>query len=109
MTLAARAGADAIIAITRKGRTARLLSSRRPHAPIYALTGSESGARQLSLWWGVTPMVEDLSTDLNEIVVRTVQKLRSDGLLPTPATVVVVNGSPDLEQSAANFVRLRRV
>jgi len=53
--------------------------------------------------------VEDLSTDINEIVVRTVQKLRSAGLLPTPATVVVVNGSPDLEQSAANFVRLRRV
>ena len=109
VTLAARSEADAIIAITRKGRTARLLSARRPHAPIYALTGSENGARQLSLWWGVRPLAEDLSTDINEIVVRTVQKLRSDGLLPTPATVVVVNGSPDLEQSAANFVRLRRV
>jgi pyruvate kinase len=109
VTLAARADADAIIAITRKGRTARLLSSRRPHAPIYALTGSESGARQLALWWGVKPVVADLADDLNEIVSRTVQALRANGQLPTPSTIVVVSGSPDLEQSGANFVRLRRV
>lgn len=109
VTLAARAEADAIIAVTRKGRTARLLSARRPRAPIYAVTGSEVGARQLSLWWGVRPLVDDVSADLNEIIVRTVEKLRHDGLLPAPATVVVVNGSPDLEQSGANFVRLRRV
>ena len=38
VTLAARAGADAIVAITREGRTARLLSARRPTAPIYAVT-----------------------------------------------------------------------
>ncbi|HUE85271.1 MAG TPA: pyruvate kinase [Vicinamibacterales bacterium] len=109
VTLAARAEAEAIIAITRKGRTARLLSARRPRAPIYALTGSESGARQLALWWGVKPVVADLAGDLNEIVVRTVQTLRDEGRLATPATIVVVSGSPDLEQSGANFVRLRRV
>jgi pyruvate kinase len=63
----------------------------------------------LSLWWGVTPVVADLSDDLNDIVAGTVLRLRGEGRLPTPATVVVVNGSPDLEQSGANFVRLRRV
>jgi pyruvate kinase len=109
VTLAAHAEADAIIAITRKGRTARLLSARRPRAPIYAHTGSDAGARRLSLWWGVTPVVADLSDDLNDIVAGTVLRLRGEGRLPTPATVVVVNGSPDLEQSGANFVRLRRV
>jgi pyruvate kinase len=109
VTLAARAEADAIIAITRKGRTARLLSARRPRAPIYALTGSEAGARQLSLWWGVTTVVVDLAVDLDEMVARTVLSLRAEGRLPTPATVVGVSGSPDLEQSGANFVRLRRV
>jgi len=109
VTLAARADADAIIAITRKGRTARLLSSRRPRAPIYAFTGSESGARQLALWWGVKPVVAELADDLNEIVARTVRSLRAAGQLPTPSTIVVVSGSPDLEQSGANFVRLRRV
>lgn len=109
VTLAARAEADAIIAITRKGRTARLLSARRPRSPIYALTGTDAGARQLSLWWGVTPVVVDLTDDLDEIVVRTVLSLRAEGRLPTPATVVGVSGNPDLELPGANFVRLRRV
>ena len=109
VTLAARANVEAIIAITRKGRTARLLSARRPRAPIFALTGSESGARQLALWWGVKPVVADLADDLNEIALRTVQTLRDEGRLATPATIVIVSGSPDLEQSGANFVRLRRV
>ena len=109
VTLAARADAQAILAVTRKGRTARLLSARRPRAPIYALTGTEAGARQLSLWWGVTPLVADLAAELNELVAGGVQRLRNEGQLPAPATVVIVNGSPDLEQIGGNFVRLRRV
>jgi pyruvate kinase len=109
VTLAARAEAEAIIAITRKGRTARLLSARRPRAPIYALTGRDAGARQLSLWWGVTPLVADLAAELDDIVAGAVQRLRHEAQLPAPATVVIVNGSPDLEQTGGNFVRLRRV
>jgi hypothetical protein len=57
----------------------------------------------------VTTVVVDLAVDLDEIVARTVLSLRADGRLPTPATVVGVSGSPDLEQRGANFVRLRRV
>ena len=109
VTLAARANAEAIIAVTRTGRTARLLSARRPPAPIYALTGSEARARQLSLWWGVAPVVADLTSELDVLVRRAVQGLRDEGRLPTGATVVIVNGNPDLDQRGANFVRLRRV
>jgi pyruvate kinase len=109
VTLAARADAKAIIAVTRTGRTARLLSARRPPAPIYALTGSEPRARQLSLWWGVTPVVADLTSELDQLVRRAVQGLRDQGRLLTGATVVIVNGNPDLDQRGANFVRLRRV
>jgi pyruvate kinase len=109
VTLATRAHVEAIIAITREGRTARLLSARRPRAPIYAVTDGASCARELSLWWGVYPVVDDLSGDLSAIVRRVVAVLRTAALLPAPATVVVVSGSPDLERSEANFVRLRRV
>jgi pyruvate kinase len=109
VTLAARADARAIIAVTLAGRTARLLSARRPPAPIYALTGSEVRARQLSLWWGVTPVVADLSGELDELVRRAVLGLRDEGHLATGATLVIVNGNPDLDQRGANFVRLRRI
>jgi pyruvate kinase len=109
VTLAARGGVDAIIAITRQGRTARLLAARRPSAPIYALTDGDEGARPLCLWWGVEPVVESLHGDLDHILVRVINRLRDQGRLAAPATVVVVSGNPDLERGEANFVRIRRV
>ena len=109
VTLAARASVDAIFALTRKGRTARLLAARRPRAPIYAVTDSDVCARQLCLLWGVQPVVDPLNGAVSDIGVRVVRALRDQGRLPTPATVVLVSGNPNLEGTEANFVRLRRV
>jgi pyruvate kinase len=41
-TLATRGDADAIIAVTREGKTARLLSALRPSARVFAATAQES-------------------------------------------------------------------
>jgi pyruvate kinase len=109
VTLATRGNVDALVAITREGRTAKLLAARRPMAPIYAVTDDERCARQLALWWGVRSIVDPLSSELEAIVNRVVDQLRKDGLMSRPATVVVVSGSPDLERTESNFVRLSRV
>lgn len=109
VTLAARAGADAILAITHEGRTARLLAARRPTAPIYAITDSLDVARRLCLWWGVVPVVDPLGGDGDAIATRVVDGLRQQGALPTPARVVVVSASPDLAKSGANVLRIRQV
>jgi pyruvate kinase len=109
VTLAARAGANAILAITHEGRTARLLAARRPTAPVYAITESPEVARRLSLWWGVAPIVDPLSGDGEAIATRVVEALRRRGALATPARVVVVSASPDLAKSGANVLRIRQV
>jgi pyruvate kinase len=109
VTLAARAGVDAIAAITRHGRTARLLAARRPQAAIYAITASEAVARQLNLWWGVRPVFDPLTGDMEEVGARVLASLRTNGGLPSPALVVMVNSSPDIDRPGANFVRLRRI
>jgi pyruvate kinase len=109
VTLATRGGVDAIIALTREGRTARLLAARRPRSPIYAVTNGESCARRLCLWWGVHPVIDDLAGEPDEVVDRVVHRLRADGRLPAAATVVIVSSSPNLERVDANFVRVRRV
>jgi pyruvate kinase len=106
VTLAARAQVDAILAITREGRTARLLSARRPSAPIYAITESDACARRLALWWGVYPVVSSHSGDVEEIVFRVVQSLRDLHMLPSPAAVVIVGSSPALDRGKGNFVHL---
>ncbi len=109
VTLARHANVDALLAITRQGRTARLLSARRPSVPIYAITDSPECGRRLSLWWGVAPLDESLAGTNDVIVERVVARLQGDGRLPTPAMVVVVSARPELEQGAANFVRIRRI
>ncbi len=109
VTLAGRAGVDAIVAVTREGRTARLLAARRPTVPIYALTDNESCARQLCLWWGVASVLDQLTGGIDAIVQRVVTGLAQRGLLPAPATIAVVGSTPDLERGDTNFVRLRRI
>jgi pyruvate kinase len=109
VTLAARAGADAILAITHEGRTARLLAARRPTAPIFAATDSVEVSRSLCLWWGVVSIVDRLTGDGDAVAMRVVDRLRPAGEIPSPARVVVVSASPDLEKSGANVLRIRQL
>ena len=57
VTLANRGDAQAIVAVTRGGGTARRLSALRPRAPIFATTDRDDMARRLALYWGVGPVV----------------------------------------------------
>src|SRR4029079_8953992 len=53
VTLASSGQADAIVALTQEGRTARLLSALRPRAPVLAITEHDAVARRLAMVWGV--------------------------------------------------------
>jgi pyruvate kinase len=109
VTLARQSQAQAVVAITREGRTARLLSMRRPAAPIYAATDREEVATRVALWWGVSALVADTAGDVDTVATRVLDQLVQSARLEEGATVVVVNASPDLDRNAANFLRVRRV
>ncbi len=108
-TFAARGHVDAMVALTRQGRTARVLSARRPSVPVYAATDDEEVARRLCLWWGIRSIVDPLTGDADEVACRVVQTLRAAGALPTPTTVVIVSANPDIAQPSVNFVALRKI
>jgi pyruvate kinase len=107
VTLGRQSSAAAIIAVTREGRTARLLSMRRPRAPVYAASDREEVARRVAQWWGVRPLVTAIDGDVDTVAARVVDQLVQAGQLRAGATVVVVNASPDLDRGAANFLRVR--
>lgn len=109
VTLARRSGAHAIVAVTREGQTARLLSATRAQAIILAATDSEEVARRLSLWRGVIPMVCDLGGDMEEVITRVVDGAVKRSRAPENATLVFVNTATDLDRGGSNFVRIRRV
>ncbi len=104
VTLAAAAQGDAIVAITHEGKTAKLLSSLRPRAPIYAATASAQVAATLSLFWGVRPVITpELDYE------RLERFIISRGLVPAGAVVVYVNVSPQLNRLDANFLNVQRI
>ena len=57
VTLAATAQADAIVAVTRAGQTARLLSALRPATPVVAATASRDVVGACKMLWGVAPLL----------------------------------------------------
>lgn len=106
--LARRSGAHAIVAVTREGQTARLLSAARPEAIILAATDNEEVARRLNLWRGVVPLVCELSGDIEDVITRVVDGAVKRSGAPENATLVFVNTATDLDRGGSNFVRIRR-
>jgi pyruvate kinase len=59
--LAEAVGAVGIAAVTRSGRTARLLSRERPRLGVYAFSPHAAVCRELALWWGIVPVHQPLA------------------------------------------------
>ncbi|MFR6379740.1 MAG: pyruvate kinase alpha/beta domain-containing protein [Evtepia sp.] len=60
--------ASAIVTVSESGNTARLLSKYRPAQPIIACVMDEQVQRQLSISWGITPLMMDLATSTDELI-----------------------------------------
>lgn len=101
--IAQQVDAAAIMTLTKTGATARNVSKFRPATPILAVTPHVEVARQLSLVWGVKPLlVLDLSstdqTFQSAVNVARENHLLSDGdlVVTTAGTLQGVPGSTDL-------------
>lgn len=106
--LANRGDAQAIVAVTRGGGTARRLSVLRPRAPIFATTDRDDTARRLSLYWGVTPIRTDIGENVSSGVLIG-EELVARGLVASGASVVLVSISPDLTRRDANYLNIQRL
>jgi len=109
VTLADRGDAQAIVAVTRGGSTARRLSTLRPRAPILATTSRADTARRLALHWGVVPVHIDLGDHVDLAGSFIGEQLVAHGLIASGATVVLININPDLTRSDANYLRIQRL
>jgi pyruvate kinase len=109
VTLAARGDATAIVALTRGGKTARLLSALRPRVPIYAATDQPDVSRRLALAWGVTPVLADLGGDVTAAARRIGEMLVARGAIPASSVILLVSITPDLARGPSNFLKLQQV
>ena len=109
VTLANRGEAQAIVAITRGGTTARRLSALRPRAPIIAATELTNTARRLTLHWGVVPLRADIGDNLEEASAHVSRQVVERGLVAPGAAAVFVSISADLTRSDANYLKIQRL
>ena len=109
VTLADRGAAQAIVAVTRGGTTARWLSALRPRAPIIAATERQDTGRRLTLHWGVVPLCMPIGENLEEASHRIGAQLVERGLVAAGATTVFVSISADLSRRDANYIKIQRL
>jgi pyruvate kinase len=98
---------EAIVAWTRSGRTARLLSADRPRVPIFALAPDEAVLRELVLWWGVRPWLARYQESTDALVRHAEEELLRAGLLDRGARVIIVGSTPLVRGVHTNFLKLQ--
>ncbi|MBM3304926.1 MAG: pyruvate kinase [Candidatus Aminicenantes bacterium] len=103
--LAADVGAAAIVTFTRSGSTARLVSRCRPEVPILAHTPEEKTRRQLSLCWGVLPVLGESLDRTDEMVAAAMKAAKKAGLVRKGQTVVITAGVPTGVPGTTNLIK----
>lgn len=109
ITLGHAGNALAIVAVTRYGKTACMLSALRPELPIHAVTSDPQLARRLMLHRGVEPVVVEQDVLDNTGGVAVERSLVERGVLRAGDAIVFVSVNADLTRPDANFMRIRRV
>jgi pyruvate kinase len=99
----------AIIACTDAGRTARMISRFRPTCPILAMTPSAKTAHQLTMAWGIKPILMEVHGTTDEIVWHSVEKATAMGLIRSGDLVGVLVGAPHESDPTTDVLRLVRV
>jgi pyruvate kinase len=104
VTLATSARADAIVAVTHGGKTAKLLSSLRPDTRVIAATERDSIARVLALYRGITPVI----TPIRELDALE-RWLIDRQFAPSGSIIVFISVSPDMTRLDANYVNVQKI
>lgn len=88
------ANAKAIFAFTSRGGTARLLSRLRPSMPIIAYTSDIKTFHQLSINWGVVPILGKEVAHLQEALSEITSYALQEGIVSCGDSVIVTAGAP---------------
>ena len=86
--------AKAIIAVTRSGNTARMVSKYRPGCQIIACTPDERTWRQMNLIWGVTPLLTKEEYSMEILLLHATEAAEEKGYVKEGDIVVLTVGVP---------------
>ena len=99
----------AIIAVTTSGTTARRVSKFRPNEPIVASTPEVKTFHQLSLSWGVFPVLALNQDDENKLFLHAIDCAKQIDLVSEGDTVVITAGIPLKMSGTTNILKVEVV
>jgi pyruvate kinase len=103
------ANARAVVVFTARGASARNVAKFRPPVPIYAFTPSEEGARQMSLIYGVWPLVAANVGSTDEMIETLESRLKEAGLVKQGDPIIFTSGQPIGRPGTTNMMKLHLI
>ena len=91
--MAEHMNADAIVAYTHTGDSARKLAGMGPGCPIIAVTDDEKTFNKLSVVWNVLPVLVEGENVPDATIEKGIEILKADGMLETGDVVVLSGGA----------------
>ena len=101
--------AKAIVAATKSGSTARLISRYKPKAPIIAITPYEHVRRGLNLNFGVVPMKCDMFNTTDEILNASKTAAFNLGITEPGDDIIVAAGMPTTQTGGTNMLKIEKL
>lgn len=101
--------ARAIVAITKSGRAARMISKFRPSCKVIGATTDTKALRQLNLSWGVRPVLLEEYTDTFELFFHALQTSKKMGQLNSGDIAVISCGIPLRHSGTTNMLKVQIV
>ncbi|MFC6591951.1 pyruvate kinase [Deinococcus lacus] len=108
-TIGVATGAAAVVAFTSSGGSAGRISKYRPSLPIVALTPREHVRNQLSLSWGLVPMLSEDPSDTDDMVRIANQELLKSGLIDIGDRYIITAGVPFGVRGTTNMLRVEKL
>ena len=86
--------AKAIVALTKTGGTACIISKYRPKIPIYGITHTEPILRRLSLYWGVKGVMVEVIENTDAMIDIVEKKMLQQNLVERGDAIIITFGVP---------------
>jgi pyruvate kinase len=104
--LAEAVAAKAILVPTFTGRTASAVARLRPRRPIVGITHHPHSVQQMALEWGVTPVLVDEASDVEDLWTRALEAARGSGLVDPGDRVVITAGTAVNIPGSTNIIKV---
>lgn len=101
--------AKAIVCFTDKGKTAKMISRFNPKAKIIAITHNEFIYNDLSLAWGVYPVMSKVFDNFEDML-QNAEDIVKDLKIAKPGdTIVITLGIPTKDKGTTNSIKITQI